>query len=615
MDFKLNLSKIIEKRKQIEKPKGELIKVLCVDDEPGNLHILKSFFKNDYDIYTALNADEGLELVREHDFYVIISDQRMPKVLGTKFLGMAKEIRPYAMRIILTGYSDVEDIIDSINSGEVYRYILKPWDRDEMRTTVKSAVEKAVILRDKDSIVDRLKEEKKNLETKVEEKDKKVIEYSNLLKKVMSQTVPEELLEEAVYREYGYQKLNISFMFVDMAGADEYYKEVKDPEILGKHFQEYHTMLFDCIQENHLGRHVAETGNGCFAVFGTPFESQTHRVDAILAAMQILYRYTNDYSDNANKAKYPGKGLQIGIHAGDAVVGDLGPTQKIGYNVLGPAIRLASRIDKKAPVNQIVVTEEIQIKIKHLFYTESIGSFTIDEMDNVSLYTIKGLKNVLENPTRVLPGAKIHSKLKEIADQNLEDKISEFQKNIFPGIDFLKMESLDGGILHLRGTALFAVALANEMGLLKSINLDDFICASLLHDCGKKYITRKVLLKSYSKMLDEERKLIESLASYTIQIAQSTGTNDMVEEIVKRFYQLNQKFSSISFKLDWEWLSPDPIKDSLAECLAIADCYDALTNLKFYKSDKGLQSEKALDLIKKTRDSEAVDRFIELLKE
>lgn len=116
-------------------------KILLVDDEEANVRLLKRVLSDEYDTLEALSGQEGLNVLKEHDISLIITDQRMPGMTGVQLLKESLAIRPDAIRILLTGYTDVQALIDAINSGHVYKYVPKPWDRDELKVTVKRAIE------------------------------------------------------------------------------------------------------------------------------------------------------------------------------------------------------------------------------------------------------------------------------------------------------------------------------------------------------------------------------------------------------------------------------------------------------------------------------------------
>ncbi len=121
--------------------------ILVVDDESDNVDALERLFRRKYTVFKATSADEGLALLKSQDkqpekISLIISDQRMPKKNGVEFLNESRKYVPDAVRILLTGYTDIESVISAINSGEVYRYLTKPWDPVDLVNTVDKAIER-----------------------------------------------------------------------------------------------------------------------------------------------------------------------------------------------------------------------------------------------------------------------------------------------------------------------------------------------------------------------------------------------------------------------------------------------------------------------------------------
>jgi len=116
-------------------------KILVVDDEPANLRALHRLFREDYDVLTAASAGEALELLNHRDVALLITDQRMPDMTGIELLKKTVMLRPRMVRIILTGYTEVDALVEAINCGYVYRYVTKPWTNEELRLTVTRALE------------------------------------------------------------------------------------------------------------------------------------------------------------------------------------------------------------------------------------------------------------------------------------------------------------------------------------------------------------------------------------------------------------------------------------------------------------------------------------------
>ncbi len=118
------------------------LKLMVVDDEPDNLDLLYRTFRRDFKVYKADSAFSAMKVLDdEGEMALIISDQRMPEMNGTEFLGKTLEKFPDTVRILLTGYTDVEDLVEAINSGKVFKYITKPWNPEELKAVVQQASE------------------------------------------------------------------------------------------------------------------------------------------------------------------------------------------------------------------------------------------------------------------------------------------------------------------------------------------------------------------------------------------------------------------------------------------------------------------------------------------
>lgn len=140
------------------------ISVLYVDDEEHNLKSFKASFRRDFEIHLALSGKEGLEILKERDINVILTDQRMPEMTGIQFLIEADKVNPEPIRILVTGYSDINAVIDSINKGEIYRYISKPWKEEELKQTILSAFEVYDLRRQNKNLIGKLERANDQLE-------------------------------------------------------------------------------------------------------------------------------------------------------------------------------------------------------------------------------------------------------------------------------------------------------------------------------------------------------------------------------------------------------------------------------------------------------------------
>lgn len=119
---------------------NEKIKILYVDDEEQNLVSFRANFRKTYDVFTAISAEVAFELLKEHNIPIVISDQRMPKMSGVEFLEKVFLIYPDSIRLLITGQSDIETVIEAINRGQVSKYIQKPWDWDKLSMAIDHCV-------------------------------------------------------------------------------------------------------------------------------------------------------------------------------------------------------------------------------------------------------------------------------------------------------------------------------------------------------------------------------------------------------------------------------------------------------------------------------------------
>jgi len=149
-----DLDSISRQLMSLNRPKKP--KMLVVDDEPDNLDLLYRTFRREFNVLKAESGVHALELLAtEGEVAVIISDQRMPEMKGTEFLSKTVPEFPDTVRIILTGFTDVEDLVDAINSGQVYKYITKPWDPNELKGVVQRAAETYDLLKQRTEELDR----------------------------------------------------------------------------------------------------------------------------------------------------------------------------------------------------------------------------------------------------------------------------------------------------------------------------------------------------------------------------------------------------------------------------------------------------------------------------
>ncbi len=143
--------------------------LLIVDDEPSVLRALQGLFENDYHVFGALNGQQGLAILREHPIRVIVADERMPEMTGMEFLGRAREINPSTLNIMLTAYSDMTVAIQGINGGLLHRYLLKPWNSEELVLVVRQLFDQAQLESRNRELARELKAKNDELQARIQE--------------------------------------------------------------------------------------------------------------------------------------------------------------------------------------------------------------------------------------------------------------------------------------------------------------------------------------------------------------------------------------------------------------------------------------------------------------
>lgn len=162
---------------------GDKPKIAFIDDEKRILRSMKLLFRKSHDVFITTDPNEYMDYIKNNHVHVAVSDQRMPERVGVDILREVKDISPSTMRILLTGYADLNAIIGSINEGEIYRYLTKPCKSEELQTIVGRATNIALAYQDDDASPQREESLKKQtllvIDENVETLDKIRTQFSN----------------------------------------------------------------------------------------------------------------------------------------------------------------------------------------------------------------------------------------------------------------------------------------------------------------------------------------------------------------------------------------------------------------------------------------------------
>lgn len=207
--------------------------LLLVDDEPNIIHALNRTLRRDgYRILTANSAEEGLSVLADNNASVIISDQRMPQMTGVEFFHRVKELYPNTLRIILSGYTELESVTSAINEGAIYKFLTKPWDDELLRKNVREAFELSEMMQENQRLTrelqranNELNQLNQNLEQQVQEKTREIVHNLTMLE------ISQEILEHLPVAIIGIDENNM--IAVSNRRADKLFGRHHDHCLLG----------------------------------------------------------------------------------------------------------------------------------------------------------------------------------------------------------------------------------------------------------------------------------------------------------------------------------------------------------------------------------------------
>ena len=356
-------------------------KILYVDDEKQNLISFQATFRRDYTIFTALSGNEAIEIIKNEDIHLIISDQRMPEMTGVQFFEKILHAYPDPVRMILTGYSDVEAVIDAINNGRVFRYISKPWDENELRMNIENARFLYDIQKKNKAIV-------RDLQSKIEEQERTLrlfIKYApeNIVEKNLAHNEDSMLEGELKY---------VTVLFCDIRGFTSVVEYLQPKEIVSL-LNDYYSILTEVVQK-HNGSVIQYVGDEIFAAFGAHVEYPNNEENAVFCAMEMINKLDKLNEKYRNKL---GKKIEvgIGINAGDVVAGNLGSEVKIEYALTGEAVNTGKRIESLTinNPNKVLISESVYKKISQQFNFKEWEPVQVKgKTRKITVYEILGLK-------------------------------------------------------------------------------------------------------------------------------------------------------------------------------------------------------------------------------
>lgn len=355
--------------------------ILYVDDEEQNLISFKATFRREYEIFTAITGKEGLEIAKNNPIDLIITDQRMPEMTGIEFLEKVLPERPDAIRMILTGFSDIEVIIQAINTGRIYRYITKPWDENELRMTIENARQLYNLQKSNKKLVEELQQ-------KVEEQEKTL--------KLFTKYVPEAIVDKTLHSSsdsiFDGELKNITVLFCDIRGFTPISEELSPKEVVSL-LNEYYAAMTEIIKE-YNGTVNQFVGDEVFAAFGAPISHPDNEVNAVICSLKMVEKL-NVLNEKFMKEFNQEIQVGIGINCGEVVAGNLGSEEKLAYSLTGDTVNTGKRIESltQDKPNTILISECLYNKTKDLVETKAWEPIKVKgKKEKINVYEVLGRK-------------------------------------------------------------------------------------------------------------------------------------------------------------------------------------------------------------------------------
>jgi class 3 adenylate cyclase len=311
---------------------------------------------------------------------------------GVEFLQQLPQ-EPDNVRIILTGFSDIEAIIDAINTGKVYRYITKPWDKDELKITIDNALETVMLRRNNKHLIQELQEHNESLESKVKERTLEIEKQKKQLEAEKSKSdalllniLPEEIAVELKRfgKSYARKHEEVSVLFADIKGFTSISEHLA-PDVLITHLDETFRS-FDYISGKYGMEKIKTIGDAYMCACGLPQDNPQHALLAVKTAIDMM-EFIKEFSRSKIIQDLPGFELRIGIHSGPVIAGVVG-IKKFVYDIWGDTVNLASQMEQRSEPGKINISGDTYALISDYFQCTNRGKIPAKSKGEIDMYFV-----------------------------------------------------------------------------------------------------------------------------------------------------------------------------------------------------------------------------------
>ena len=371
----------------------ETYNVLYVDDEENNLNSFRAALRRTYNIFTAQSGEEGMEVISKNDIHVVVTDQRMPNMTGVQFLQHIP-VDQDNIRIIITGFSDMESIIEAINTGKVYRYITKPWDKDELKITIDNAIETVMLRRNNKHLIHELQVYNEQLEEKVRQRTQQIEKQKEIIEEAKAQSdllllniLPEEIAEELKKfgKSYARKHEQVSVLFADIKGFTSIAEKLTPVKLVTQLDEVFGA--FDNIIAKYGMEKIKTIGDAYMCACGLPKADNENAVKAIKAALD-MQQFIKEFGLGNKIQNLPVFEVRIGIDTGPLVAGVVG-LKKFAYDIWGDTVNLASQMEQHSEEGKVNISGATYNLVKDYFQCHYRGKIGAKSKGQIDMYFVE----------------------------------------------------------------------------------------------------------------------------------------------------------------------------------------------------------------------------------
>jgi class 3 adenylate cyclase/ActR/RegA family two-component response regulator len=395
-------------------------RVLVADDHPALVTLLRhKLVQKGYEVFTAQNGEDALEITRTEYPDIILSDVDMPAMYGFELCeAVKKDSRLHKIPIILiTSMVTTDNIMKGIEVG-ADNYLTKPYDDDTLYSKIEELLSNPPVPFNHDETVTvtiegtnyevqadysrlvnllistykntlaqnvQLSKMQSNLNAANKELKLTKKEHEELIQNIFPEKIAESLLAYGTVNPERYEDATI--MFTDFSGFTKIVPDLSPEKLIDS--LSFYFDRFDDFSSQHNLIKIKTIGDSYMAVGGIPERNQSHPIDTTLAALKIV-DFVRSFKEK-NRSDIPYLPIRIGIHTGNAVVGVIGKS-RFAYDIWGGTVNIASRLEQHSPENAINISETTYNRIKEFFVCEARGDVKTKYIGNVTMYTVKRIK-------------------------------------------------------------------------------------------------------------------------------------------------------------------------------------------------------------------------------